>query len=377
MWVKKKNIQRWLRVLCAAMGALVGAGVAALALGVWEMLAADGSVSFPHAGARMALYLVLGGLGFGGCGIFSGMILRFVQENVHRAERALDGAPAEQVLTSVVGLIVGLIIALLTTQLFRSSQPRELFMALSVVVYIVMGYLGASVGARRYREWPVGSLLGKRADRRPERAETKEGPRPKILDTSVIIDGRIYDICKTGFLEGALVVPQFVLAELRHIADSGDALRRNRGRRGLDVLTRLQKETNLRVEVPETDFEDVSEVDVKLLRLAQQTGGIVVTNDYNLNKVAAVTGVRVLNINELAGAVKPVVLPGEEMSVQVVREGKEPGQGVGYLDDGTMIVVENGRRYVGETLQVTVTTVLQTAAGRMIFTKMKPVERAV
>ena len=238
-------------MLCAAMGALVGAGLAALALGLWEMLAADGSVALPHAGARMALYLVLGGLGLGLCVIFSGMILRCVQENVRRAERALDGAPAEQVLTSVLGLIAGLIIALLTTQLFRSSQPRELFMALSVMVYIVMGYLGASVGARRYREWPVGSLLGKRADRRPERAEPGEGPRPKILDTSVIIDGRIYDICKTGFLEGALVVPQFVLAELRHIADSGDALRRNRGRRGLDVLTRLQKETNLRVEVPD------------------------------------------------------------------------------------------------------------------------------
>lgn len=375
-WVKKRNIQRWLCAVCIAVGALMGAGIAAVLLGAWEMLAADGVVGMPHTGARLALYVVLCTLCGGLCGIFSGMILRFVQANVQRAERALEGAPAQQVLTSVAGLIAGLIIALLTTQLFRALEPKEFFTALTVVVYIVMGYLGASVGARRYKEWPACNLLGKKQDKPVER-DAQEGLAPKILDTSVIIDGRIYDICKTGFLEGTLVVPQFVLAELRHIADSGDALRRNRGRRGLDVLSRMQKEPGLRVEVSEADFEDVEEVDVKLLKLAQQTGGIVMTNDYNLNKVAAVTGVRVLNINELANAVKPVVLPGEEMTVQIVREGKEPGQGVGYLEDGTMIVVDNARRYVGETLSVVVTTVLQTAAGRMIFTKMKPVERAV
>ena len=354
----------------------MGAGIAAVSLGAWEMLAADGVVSMPHTGAKMALYAVLCILCGGMSAIFSGMILRFVQVNMQRAERALEGAPAQQVLTSVAGLIAGLIIALLTTQLFRAMQPKEFFTALTVVVYIVMGYLGASVGARRYKEWPMGNLRGKKQDKFAEKDEGS-GLAPKILDTSVIIDGRIYDISKTGFLEGTLVVPQFVLAELRHIADSGDALRRNRGRRGLDVLSRMQKEPGLRVVVSEADFEDVEEVDVKLLKLAQQTGGIVMTNDYNLNKVAAVTGVRVLNINELANAVKPVVLPGEEMTVQIVREGKEPGQGVGYLEDGTMIVVDNGRRYVGETLTVVVTTVLQTAAGRMIFTKMKPVERAV
>jgi Integral membrane protein (PIN domain superfamily) len=162
-----------------------------------------------------------------------------------------------------------------------------------------------------------------------------------------------------------------VLAELRHIADSGDALRRCRGRRGLDVLNRIQTELKMPITIDETDFEDISEVDVKLLRLAKNNGGIVVTNDFNLNKVAGVTGVRVLNINELANAVKPVVLPGEEMVVQIAKEGKEPGQGVGYLDDGTMIVTDNARRLVGETVEVVVTTVLQTSAGRMIFTKLK------
>lgn len=194
---------------------------------------------------------------------------------------------------------------------------------------------------------------------------------PKILDTSVIIDGRIFDICKAGFLEGELVIPAFVLGELRHIADSADPLRRTRGRRGLDVLAKMQEELKCAVRIEERDYEDADEVDVKLLRLARELDGAVLTNDYNLNKVAGVTGVRVLNINELAGALRPVVLPGEEMTVHIVREGKEPGQGVAYLEDGTMVVVENGRRRVGETLEVVVTTVLQTSAGRMIFGRVK------
>ena len=202
------------------------------------------------------------------------------------------------------------------------------------------------------------------------------GIPPKLLDTSVIIDGRILDIVKTGFLEGDIVIAQFVLAELRHIADSGDSLRRARGRRGLDVLAKL-RELSIPLVIEETDYADIDEVDVKLLRLCRDKGGIVVTNDYNLNKVAGVTGIRVLNINDLANAVKPMLMAGEEMNVQIVREGKEPGQGVAYLDDGTMIVVENGRRHVGETVAVVVTTVLQTSAGRMIFTRLKsPDEKA-
>ena len=190
----------------------------------------------------------------------------------------------------------------------------------------------------------------------------------------MLIDGRIYDICKAGFLEGPLVAPAFVLDELRHIADSADSLRRNRGRRGLDVLARLQEEAESRVRIVEKDYPDAEEVDVKLLRLARDLGGAVLTNDYNLNKVAGVTGVRVLNINELAGALRPAVLPGEEMTVQVIREGKEPGQGVAYLEDGTMVVVENGRRRMGEKLEIEVTTVLQTSAGRMIFGRAKEKE---
>lgn len=191
----------------------------------------------------------------------------------------------------------------------------------------------------------------------------------KILDTSAIIDGRIADLCKTHFLEGGLVIPSFILVELQKIADSADPLRRNRGRRGLDLLNKIQKENQIPVKVFERDYEDVSEVDTKLLRLAMDLGAKVITNDFNLNKVAELYGVQVLNINELSNAIKPVVLPGEEMMVYVLRDGKEYGQGIGYLEDGTMIVIEGGKNYIGMNIEILVTSVLQTSAGRMIFAK--------
>ena len=234
---------------------------------------------------------------------------------------------------------------------------------------------------KRWRE--LNFAWGRRLQQQTERgaggpdavpASERGGAQPKVLDTSVIIDGRIFDLCKTGFLEGTLILPNFVLKELRHISDSSDALKRNRGRRGLDVLARIQQELRVPVTVDEQDFPDVEEVDVKLLKLAKLRDGCVLRTDYNLNKVAGVTGLRVLNINDLANALKPMLMAGEELTVQIVREGKEPGQGVAYLDDGTMFVVENGRRYVGETVTAVVTTVLQTSAGRMIFTRLKPAD---
>ena len=193
----------------------------------------------------------------------------------------------------------------------------------------------------------------------------------KLLDTSVIIDGRIADISKTGFIEGILVVPQFVLTELQHIADSSDTLKRTRGRRGLDILKVLQDASNSNVLITEIDFEDVPEVDLKLVRLAKKMGAQILTNDFNLNKVCELHKVSVLNINDLANAVKPVVIPGEEMNVVVIKDGKEHNQGVAYLDDGTMIVVEEGKSYIGQAIVVIVTSVLQTSAGRMIFAKPK------
>jgi uncharacterized protein YacL len=204
---------------------------------------------------------------------------------------------------------------------------------------------------------------------RSERGREPAGSVPKILDTSVIIDGRIADVVKTGFLEGPLVVPTFVLEELRHIADASDPLRRNRGRRGLDVLDAIQKLGSPHVQIMDRDPGGTEEVDAKLVRLAKTMKGRVVTNDYNLNRVAQLHGVAVLNVNELANSLKPVVLPGEDMVVQVIRDGKEQGQGVGYLDDGTMIVVEGGRKHIGEQVPVQVTSVYQTGAGRMIFAK--------
>jgi len=193
----------------------------------------------------------------------------------------------------------------------------------------------------------------------------------KILDTSVIIDGRIADICDTGFLEGILVIPNFVLNELQMIADSADSIKRNRGRRGLDILNKMQKDQSIKVKISDMDFKDIQEVDSKLVQLAKVMKAKVITNDFNLNKVAEFHGVEVLNINELSNALKPIVLPGEEMKVLLIKEGKDSNQAIGYLDDGTMVVVENGRRRINEEVEVTVTSVLQTTAGRMIFTRLK------
>ena len=263
---------------------------------------------------------------------------------------------------ALCGLFAGAALAALLTLPLRLLPAGWYQGAAALTLYAALLPLGWVLGGAR--KGPGAFPAAERAD----------SAAPKMLDTSVLIDGRIYDICKAGFLEGPLVAPAFVLDELRHIADSADSLRRNRGRRGLDVLARLQEEAESRVRIVEKDYPDAEEVDVKLLRLARDLGGAVLTNDYNLNKVAGVTGVRVLNINELAGALRPAVLPGEEMTVQVIREGKEPGQGVAYLEDGTMVVVENGRRRMGEKLEIEVTTVLQTSAGRMIFGRAKEKE---
>lgn len=281
-----------------------------------------------------------------------------------------------------IGLISGLLIAALLGLIFGKIP---LFGGLiSVLSAVIFGYLGITVTTRKREE--VGDTFSSMFSRSAKKEQAAAAAAavavqeysgvngPKILDTSVIIDGRIADIVKAGFIEGPLVVPAFVLEELRHIADSSDVLKRNRGRRGLDILNRIQKEIGADVRIYEGEVE-APEVDSKLLKLARHLKGKVVTNDFNLNKVAELQGVTVLNINELANAVKPVVLPGEEMTVLVVKDGKEPGQGVGYLDDGTMIVVDGGKRHMGDTIGVLVTSVLQTAAGRMIFAKPKAMER--
>lgn len=291
-------------------------------------------------------------------------------------EGRLAGASFLDVLYGGIGLIAGLFIsALLGIILSDFPLIGPLVTVLSAVIF---AYLGMSLATRKRDE--VSATLGVLGGRhRGDVASSKGANRhgvPKVLDTSVIIDGRIADIVKTGFLEGPLVIGRFVLEELQHIADSADMLKRNRGRRGLDILNRIQKEMSTEVQIFEQPVGEGLEVDAKLISLAKQLGGNVVTNDFNLNKVAELQGVPVLNINELANAVKPAVLPGEEMNVTVIKDGKEAGQGVAYLEDGTMIVVDGGRKYIGDTIGVIVTSVLQTAAGRMIFVKPKlPVEK--
>lgn len=309
--------------------------------------------------------------------IISPLITRLVWRTSEVIENVAQKMPINDIVLLVFGLITGLVIA----NLFSSplnNLPYSIGNILVIILNIVLGSIGANIAIKRKEElYSLFTFLRKIGNKqKPLKGEHRV--QPKILDTSVIIDGRIFDICQTEFVEGPLVIPGFVLEELRHIADSSDSLKRNRGRRGLDVLNRIQKELNIPVEIIDKNFPDLSEVDTKLLKLAQFLGGKVVTNDYNLNKIAEFQGVPVLNINELANAVKPVVLPGEEMLVQVMKDGKESGQGVAYLDDGTMIVVDGGRKYIGETIEVVVTSVLQTAAGRMIFAKPKAMmERAV
>jgi uncharacterized protein YacL len=281
-------------------------------------------------------------------------------------ERYLRAIPLRTYVHGLGGLLVGLILGALGHLVIRQLPLQNVAVSqvLALLLYIVGAYLGVLVGLWKGQE--LGGV---------EEGEFGLGgsrtPSPKILDTSVIIDGRIADICETGFLEGTLVVPQFILKELQQIAGSSDTLKRNRGRRGLDILQRIQRNADIDVRIVDHDFPKIREVDAKLVALGKVLKGKLLTNDYNLNKVAELQGVSVLNVNQLANAVKPVVLPGEIMNVYVMKEGKEYGQGVAYLDDGTMVVIDNARKYLGRTIDVAVTSVLQTTAGRMIFTRLK------
>ncbi|MGE6756182.1 PIN/TRAM domain-containing protein [Rossellomorea sp. NPDC071047] len=305
--------------------------------------------------------------------------VEYVVNFVKWFEDSLVKAPVTDLLFGSLGLIIGLFVAYLFGIPFNQMEIPIVNTVVPILLTLLLGYLGFQVGFKK-RDELVGlfgtSNRGKKKGT-DEDADEAGVKTLKILDTSVIIDGRIADICQTGFLEGIVVIPQFVLEELQHIADSSDVLKRNRGRRGLDILNRIQKELPVEVQIYEGDFEEIQEVDSKLVKLAKLTNGIVVTNDFNLNKVCDLQGVQVLNINDLANAVKPVVLPGEELKVQVIKDGKEHNQGIAYLDDGTMIVVEEGRNYIGKYIDVLVTSVLQTSAGRMIFAKPKQLEKAL
>jgi uncharacterized protein YacL len=334
-------------ILLGFGGLQIGVSLAALAHEPAEVWALVGSLL----GALAGLVLTP---------IFTSRPLRWLYEYINRL-------PAQQLLGGVIGLVTGLIVAALLA-LPLSLLPSPYGQILPIVTALVLGYLGATVLMLRRRD-----VFEAFRGTFPRIAIGSGGTFGRgtqvLLDTSVIIDGRIADISQTGFIMGTMIVPRFVLSELQHIADSPDILRRNRGRRGLEILNRLQKESLVPVSVTDMDVQEVDAVDEKLVALAIQLGCAIVTNDFNLNRVAELQGVTVLNINDLANAVKAVLLPGEMLDVLVIQEGKELGQGIGYLEDGTMIVVEGGRRFLNQSTAVTVTKVLQTSAGRMIFAK--------
>jgi len=293
-------------------------------------------------------------------------LLEKVLQLVIRFERILKELSWRKMIVGIIGVTIGLLFGLLVSLAFSSVLKSEgVGKYIGILINLICAYLGLSLFL--YKEKEIMRLFERKYN---DYDDIYDGViSNKILDTSVIIDGRIADITKSGFVEGILIIPEFVLEELRHIADSSESLKRNRGRRGLDILKQMQKEPNTTVEIVTQDFDDIQEVDSKLVKLAQIINAKIVTNDYNLNKVAELQGVNVLNINELANAVKPIVLPGEEMNVKVIKEGKEDGQGVAYLDDGTMIVVDDGINFMNQKISVLVTSILQTAAGRMIFAK--------
>ena len=305
-------------------------------------------------------------------GALAGLVLTpYLTTRPMRAVRKVIARISANVLVfAVIGLVVGLIIAALLAYPL-SLLPAPLGSFLPFLGVIFFGYTGAAVFVMRQNDLAAlfSSLATRTLGSNDLEMASSSDRRTILLDTSVIIDGRIADIACTGFVPGSLLIPRFVLAELQYIADSSDSLRRQRGRRGMEVLSQLQKDTNVVVRISDIDVEGTREVDDKLVILARQMRCPILTNDYNLNKIAEFQGVTVLNVNELANAVKSVMLPGEILKIRVIQEGKEVNQGVGYMDDGTMVVVENGRDYVGQETDVTVTKVLQTAAGRMIFAR--------
>jgi uncharacterized protein YacL len=343
---------RNIRLLGAALGGLVGLALAASAQlfsespsGGW--LLAAWVVAWVVVGFAILPYLTV---------VPAGWLLRQIEQ-----------LSTAEFVTAVVGLLLGLLMGLLLgLPLSAFPDPLGTWLPLGVSLFLGLGMVGLTV-AKRDDLILAAEAIG--IVRRPtsEQVATSVGDPHIVVDTSAIIDGRIAEIVESGFIYGTLVVPKFVLEELQHIADSSDTLRRNRGRRGLEILNRMQKDSTTPIEILDEDVPEVTEVDAKLVALARVRSKAILTNDFNLNRVAELQGVRVLNINSLANAVKPAVLPGEELRVRVIQEGKEPGQGVGFLDDGTMIVVEGGVRYIDKDLDVAVTRVLQTVAGRMIF----------
>ncbi len=365
-------LNKLLRIFISLLGIAIGPGIVFLVFGIINIFTGITVNETLQTWVVMLIFVasgVLSGIIFL---LLSKRIANAIENGIRKLEGVVSSASPVRITSGVIGLIIGLVIAVLLSVPISSISINWISLPLTVIVYIIFGFLGWSLGFRKQFDFALLFGRGRKNDPAANDPHLKEAfVAPKILDTSVIIDGRIFDICKTGVFEGDIVIPEFVLVELQHIADSADSMKRTKGRRGLDILNKMQTELKVPVRISEVDFDDTQEVDLKLIKLAKLLNGKVVTTDYNLNKVASVHKVDVFNINELSNAVKPVLLPGEELKCTIIKDGKEQRQGIAYLEDGTMIVVEGGRGRIGEELDVAVTSVLQTAAGRMIFAKIK------
>lgn len=388
-------MKQLIRILLGIAGAIAGYGVVRLLEYFHVLMALSTKL-------MILIYILASAAGFIALFLASKKIVSKMETSMDRFSDRISNQSMKDIAVGTLGLVIGLIIALIVTrpllQLNISNVGNTIGVILSVIIYIVFGVLGIRVATKKKDDiirvglrMTQGGKQGKSDEDKPSRNRKKAkaiaeveaeevdpdreplevGKRvPKILDTSVIIDGRIFEVMKLGFLEGPFVVSQYVLEELQHISDSEDSLRRERGRRGLDHLGELQRQAGSQLIIDKQKLNQAKEVDAKLLVLTEAYQGAIVTNDYNLNKVASVQGITVLNVNDLANALKPVVIPGDRMQIEIIKAGKAAGQGLGYLEDGTMVVVENGYAYIGQTVDVVVTSQLQTSAGKMIFVKI-------
>ncbi len=367
--MRSKNFQRLLRIL--VMGAGAGAGVA-LAFTCVQVYRMTTALTMPL-GMLIVLYGGMGALGMLTGWLVAPRVIGWCGEFMETMEKQMDALSTAQLASMMAGLITGLLIAALLTQVLEFLGDSIFTLAASAVLYVVLGATGLTVGKRRTEDFS--EMLSSKRPRGEKRSHQQaDGAMAKVLDSSVLIDGRIEAVLKTGFLEGELIVPDFVLEELRGLADSSDETKRIRGRRGLDVAERLQADAAVRLRVEDTGDLSAQDADVRLMTLAREMGATLLTGDMNLNRAARVIGMRVLNLNDLAMALRQVTAAGDALVVRVSKEGREAGQGVGYLEDGTMIVVEGGRAFVGHPVSVTVTSVLQTSAGRMVFARLNDVQ---
>lgn len=365
---KSKFIRRLLHGLIVLVGAGLGVAATLGGLKIYRLLQPTETLPLIY---PVLAYMLMAGLGALVFHLLSDRIIRVCMETTTAMERYMDKLSSAQLVSSSIGLIAGMLIAALLCQVLAFMGNSIFTTATSALLYVVLGLTGFSVGRRRSGD--MAAFMDKTLSRpgRRRRAADDAPARPKVLDASALIDGRILEVMRLGFVEGEVIVPCFVVEELRRIADSSDNIRRLRGRRGLDLIRQMQESESIPLRMDQTDYPEMTETDAKLLRLSQELDAAVITGDGGLGKVARMAGRTVLNLNELSGALRPAVIPGEEMTIQLVKEGKEAGQGVGYMPDGTMIVVEGGRAWLGKTAAVTVTSSLQTSAGRMIFARIR------